>query len=262
MESMTPQSISPLFLYESPIDTLSHEAFPYHSSAHQLFPPTENNIFTFPKFKLLPPELREQVFKEAVPDRNSRVADFYFEVYMNPGKIFLSINDKISPASHLLPLLHACKLSRAAVYSQLKHIRLSTQDPHGIMRNYHEKPPIRHFWENDRRLVQTYIDPVRDTLMLNIPDLVLLNHYGRSIDFSTVERLAITTFPTDVNRLIRRRMRKYPVLLAGLPKMCPDIKVLQVVSNFSVKDFASSYRLCKRRGYHMIDIDTEMRHDD
>ncbi|KAF7936587.1 uncharacterized protein EAE97_007953 [Botrytis byssoidea] len=198
----------------------------------------------------------------AVPDRNSKVTDFYFKVHMDSSKFLLSIDDEISPASHLLPLLNACKLSREVVYDQLKHIGLSTPDPHGVMRGYHEEPPIHHFWVNDRRLVQTYIDPVRDILMLNMPDLVLLNHYGRSINLSKVERVAITTFPTYVNRLVRRRMRKYDVLLASLPKRCPDIKVLQIVSRFSVNDFAANYRLCKRRGYHMIDIDTEMWYDD
>ncbi|TGO58004.1 hypothetical protein BOTNAR_0189g00060 [Botryotinia narcissicola] len=198
----------------------------------------------------------------AVPDRNSKVADFYFKVHMDSSKFLLSIDDEISPASHSLPLLNACKLLREVVYDQLKYIGLSTPDPHGIMRGYHEEPPIRHFWVNDRRLVQTYIDPVRDILMLNMPDLVLLNHYGRSINLSKVERLAITTFPTYVNRLVWRRMRKYDVLLASLPKRCPDIKVLQIVSKFSVNDFAANYRLCKRRGYHMIDIDTEMWYDD
>ncbi|TGO46595.1 hypothetical protein BCON_0316g00060 [Botryotinia convoluta] len=261
MESINPQSLSSRFLSESTIDTLSDKVFSNHSSAHQLFPTPANNVPTFPKFKLLPPELRMQVFKEAVPDRNSQVADFYFEVHMHPGKFLVSINDEISPASHLLPLLNACKLSREVVYGQLKHIRLSTPDPHGTMRKYYEGIPIRYFWANDRRLVQTYIDPVRDTLMLNIPDLMLLSHYRRSIDFSNVERLAITSFPTDSDRLIRRRMRNFPDFLDGLSTRCLDVKVLQIVSDFSVNDFAKCYRLGRRRGYHLIDIDTEMWHD-
>ncbi|TGO29824.1 hypothetical protein BPAE_0010g00070 [Botrytis paeoniae] len=261
MESTTPQSISPLFLSESPIDTLSHEAFPYYSSAHQLFPPPEDDIPTFPKFKLLPPELRMLVFKEAVPDRNSQVADFYFEVHVHPGKFLVSINDEISPATHLLPLLNACKLSRKVIYGQLKHIRLSTPDPHGTMQKHDEEIPIRYFWANDRRLIQTYIDPVRDTLMLNILDLVLLHYYRRSIDFSNVERLAITSFPTDSDWLIQSRIRKFPEFLDGLFKRCPDVRVLQIVSDFSVNDFAKCYRLGQRRGYHLIDFDTEMWHD-
>ncbi|KAF7901402.1 hypothetical protein EAF00_003623 [Botryotinia globosa] len=262
MELIDPQNLSPLFLSESSIDFLPDNFFPYHSSAHQLFPPPEKNIPTFPKFKLLPPELRKLVFEKAVPHRNSKVVDFYFELHKHPGKFLLSINDEISPANHLLPLLNACKLSREVVYDQLKHIRLSTPDPHGIVRSYRGQPPIRHFWANDRRLVQTYIDPVRDILMLNIPDLALLNHNGRRIDLSKVERLAITTFPTNFNQLVRLRMIEYHALLASLPKRCPDIKVLQIISKYSVKDFAVNYRLCKMRGYHTIDIDTEMWYDD
>lgn len=201
------------------------------------------------------------VFKEAVPDRNSKVADFYFKVYMHSGKFLLLIDDEISPASHLLPLLNACKISREVVYDQLKHIRLSTPDPHGIMRSYRGKPPTLHFWANDRRLIQTYIDPVRDTLMINIPDLVMLDHYGRSIDFSEVERLAITTFRTESNWLIDSLMRHFYDLLHGLFPRCPDVKVLQIVSDFPVNDFAKCYRSGQRRGYHLIDLDTEMWHD-
>lgn len=201
------------------------------------------------------------VFKEAVPDRNSKVADFYFKVYMHPGRFLLSIDHEISPVNHLLPLLNACKISREVVYNQLKHVRLSTPDPHGIMRNYRGKPPTRHFCANDRRLVQTYVDPVRDTLMINIPDFVLLDHCGRSIDFSEVERLAITTFRTESNWLIDSLMRRFYDLLHGPFPRCPDVKVLQIVSDFPVNDFAKWYRSGQRRGYHLIDLDTEMWHD-
>ncbi|TGO36776.1 hypothetical protein BHYA_0115g00270 [Botrytis hyacinthi] len=270
MESTNPQStnsieppiacLSPLFLSESSIDALSDKFFPYHSSAHKLFPP-EINIPTFPKFKLLPPELRTMVFKEVVPDRNSKVADFYFGVYVHPDKPLVSINDEISPASHLLPLLNACKLSREVVYRHLKRIRFSTPDPRGTMRKYHEGTPIRYFWAKDICLVQTYIDPVRDTLMLNIPDLVLLNKYRRSINSPNIERLAITSFPTDSNWPIRSRTINFPGFLYGLPRSYPDVKVLQIVSDASVNDFAKCNRLGQRRGYHLINFDTEMWHD-
>ncbi|KAF7929111.1 hypothetical protein EAE99_004855 [Botrytis elliptica] len=264
MESKNPQSLSPLFLSESSIDTLSDKFFQYHSSAHQLFPPLENNIPTFPKFKLLPPEIQTMVFREAVPDRNSKVADFYFEFHHHSDKYLLSINDEISPASHLLPLLNACKLSRKVIHGQLKHIRLSTPDPRGEIRRYNEygeRIDIRYFWANDRHLVQTYIDPARDTLMLNMPDLVLLDHYGRSIDFSNVERLAITSFPTESDWLIESLGRRFHKLLDGLLPRCLDIKVLQIVSDFPVNDFAKCYRSGQRRGYHLIDFDTEMWYD-
>ncbi|KAF7957014.1 hypothetical protein EAE96_004335 [Botrytis aclada] len=254
--------LSPLFQSESPIDSLSDEYFPYQSLVHQLFPPPEKDVLTFPKFKLLPPELQVWVFKEAVPDRNSRVADFYFKVCVHNSKFLLSVQDEISPASHLLPLLNACKLSRKVVYSQLKQIMLSTPDPHGTMRKHFEDIPVRHFWVNDRRLVQTYIDPVRDTLMLNIPDLMLLYYYRRSIDLSKIERLAIATFPIDFNMFPRNRMIDHYHIMADISEWCPDIKVLQIVLLFSVNNFAKSYRLGQRRGYHVIDIDTEMRHDD
>ncbi|KAF7884057.1 uncharacterized protein EAF01_011480 [Botrytis porri] len=233
----------------------------YHSSAQQSFPPPENVIPTFPKFKLLSPELRMLVFKEAIPDRNSQVVDFYFAVCPHPSKFLVSINDEISPVSHLLPLLNACKLSREMVHSQLKHIKLSTPDPHGTMRRFFEGVPIRHFWANDRHLVQTYIDSVRDTLMINIADLVLLSYYRTSIDFSNVERLAITSFLTDFNWLMQSTLRNLREFLNGLFARCPDVKVLWIVSDVPGDGFAIRYRSGQRRGYHLIDLDIEMWYD-
>ncbi|TEY65459.1 hypothetical protein BOTCAL_0140g00240 [Botryotinia calthae] len=203
------------------------------------------------------------VFEKAVPDRNSQVADFFFEVCRDPSQFLVSIYDEISPASHLLPLLNACKLSRKVVYDQLKNITLSTPEPHGTMgKTNDERIPIRYFWVNDRRLIQTYIDPVRDTLMLNIPDLLLLRKLGRSIDLSNVERIALTSFPTDFNRSARHVLDEFSNLLLFLSTRCHDLKILQIVSMFPVHTFPRLYRLEKMRGYHVIDTEPEMWHDD
>lgn len=254
--------LSPLFLSESSIDYLSDEDFLYQSSAHQLFPIPENNISTFPQFKRLPPELRTMVFGKAVPDRNSQVADFFFQVCRDSTTFLVSIYDEISPASHLLPLLNACKLSRTVVYDQLKKITLSTPKPHGTMKKTREGIPIRYFWVNDRRLIQTYIDPMRDTLMLNIPDIMLLERLGRSMDLSNVERIAVTSFPTNFNRSARHLLDKFTGLLLFISTRCPDLKNFQIVSMFPVYTFPGLYRSEKMRGYHIIDTDPEMWHDD
>ncbi|RAL64257.1 hypothetical protein DID88_002149 [Monilinia fructigena] len=219
-----------------------------------------NDLHNFSKFKHFPLELQGMIFKEAIPERKSPVVDFLFEITKNPRRFVLDISTDISPTPHLLPLLNACEVSRKEVYRQLKRVKISgSPGGYGSAETTDDGVPIRYFWKARSPIGHTYIDAIRDTLMLNIPDLLRLYRYGGSIDFSKITRIALTAFATDVEDTISDPMN-YMKILDLIGQICPDLKVFQMVTMLSVKDYFRDSN--PRADYRILDIETELWHTD
>ncbi|KAB8301479.1 hypothetical protein EYC80_003336 [Monilinia laxa] len=219
-----------------------------------------NDLHNFSKFKNLPLELQGMIFKEAIPERKSPVVDFLFEITKNPRQFVLDISTDISPTPHMLPLLNACEVSRKEVYRHLQRVKISgPPNGYGSAEKTDDGAPIRYFWKARRPIGHTYIDAIRDTLMLNIPDLLRLYRYGGSIDFSKITRIALTAFSTDVEDTISDPMN-YMKILDLIGQICPDLKVFQMITMLSVKDYFRDSN--PRADYRILDVETELWHTD
>ncbi|QSZ33497.1 hypothetical protein DSL72_005065 [Monilinia vaccinii-corymbosi] len=220
------------------------------------------DIHAFPKFKHCPLELQGMIFKEAIPRRKSPVIDFFFEITKNRKEFILGISAEIPKAPHLLPLLNACEASRKEVYRQLKKVKISgPPNGFGSAEKTDDGVPVRYFWTSWTPIsyTYTYIDPVRDTLMLNIPSLLRLYQYGGSIDFSKITRIALTAFSTDDEDASYDPTR-YKKVLDLVGRICPDLKVFQMVTMLAAKEY---YRESNpKTDYRILDLETEMWHTD
>ncbi|KAJ8071835.1 hypothetical protein OCU04_002148 [Sclerotinia nivalis] len=255
--------------------TLSNSAFyikyfsnenvqPIRSISHELSPTIEKDGSTFSKFECLPLELQGMVLNEAIPDRKSPVVDFFFEISRNPEKFQLEIKTEIPAATHLLPFLNACDTSRKEVYRRMKHVKISGPPSNQgfIIRRTNEGIPIRYFWKVGEPTGQTYIDPVRETLMLNIPDLLRLYRYGGSIDFSKINHIALTAFGTDIFEDSLPNPKIYEKILELIRRVCPDITVFQMVTMLAANYYYREPKSEKGPEYQILDLDPEMWHAD
>lgn len=238
----------------------TYEYQPYRPSPLQLSSAMSNNIQDFSKFKSFPLELQGMIFKEAIPQRKSPVIDFSFAIIKNPMQFVLDISTEIPPAPHLLPLLKACEVSRKEVYRQLKRIKISEPpNGYGSAAKTDDGVPIRYFWKACEPLGHTYIDVIRDTLMLNLPDLLRLYRYGGRIDLSKITRIALTAFSTDYEDTIHEPLR-YLRILDLIGHICPDLKVFQMITMLAVKDYSRDTD--SRIDYRILDVESELWHTD
>lgn len=168
------------------------------------------------------------------------------------------MNTEIPGARHLMPLLKACETSRKAVYLRLKEIKISEPpEDEGFVIKDRDGLDFMYYWTMHEATGRTFIDPLKDILMLNIPDLLRLYRYGRSMDLSSVERIALTFFGTDIIDHTRPDRKAYVNTLELVRRICPDMKFLQIVSMLSTNLY---HRDSSIKDYHMIDFDSEMSH--
>ncbi|KAI9645688.1 hypothetical protein NHQ30_006430 [Ciborinia camelliae] len=199
------------------------------------------------------------IFKAAIPPRKSPVVDFFFEILKNPRKFILEIKTKIPKSPHLLPLLNACEISRKEVYRQLKRVKISgPPDGRGSVHWTEDGVPARYFWKAYQPVDYTYIDPLIETLMLNIPDLIRLYRYGASIDLSKITRIALTAFATNEEDISYSNI--FEDVLDLVRRICPDLKILQMLTMLSVHEYYREYNI--EMDIHILDIDPEMWHTD
>lgn len=98
------------------------------------------------------------------------------------------------------PLLLACNTSRKTLFRYLKHVRISAPSSgYSFIEAEDDEVQIRYCWMRDVMSTDsyTYIEPVNDTLMLNLLDLRRLYQYGGSIDLTKIKRIALTAFATS-----------------------------------------------------------------
>ncbi|ESZ95476.1 hypothetical protein SBOR_4130 [Sclerotinia borealis F-4128] len=246
---MNSQNVLPVLHVSNNGFSITVDPQPWRRPPLQSFPTIENDVGGFSLFESLLLELQGMIFKEAIPRHRSPVVDFFFEIIKNPRSFILHIHTEIPKAQYLFPLLNACKTSRREVYRQMKKIKISGP-PEGD-----DGEPIHYSWEAANAIGHTYIDPVRDTLMLNIPDLMRLYRYGRSIDFTRVTRIALTAFGTDEEDTIPDPKR-YEDILDLVSRVCPDIKVFQMVTMLAASDYCRETN--SAIDLRIVDLDTEM----
>ncbi|APA05327.1 hypothetical protein sscle_01g000970 [Sclerotinia sclerotiorum 1980 UF-70] len=226
----------------------------------ELSPTIDKDVSTFTKFECLHLELQRMVFNEAIPDRKSPVIDFFFEVARNRQKFQLEIKTEIPAATHLMPLLNACDTSRKEIYRRMKHVKTSVPPSNQglILGKTNEGVPIRYFWKVGSPTGQTYIDPERETLMLNIPDLMRLYRYGGSIDLSKIKRIALTAFGTDIFEDGLPNPKLYEEVLELIRRECPDITVFQMIAMLAANYYYRKPKSEKEPEYHVLDLDSDM----